>query len=155
MVNRSLVQVVSLPYPAPPQTTSHTFLSVFAKHGIEIRSLRVSLSPLLIRSQGTPHLEAVASKSQAGHLASAEDKRRLLMECFHTYRKVNADPPLPSPLLTLLNLCSPPQSPLLRAHPVSRAEISSSYGPMAAQAWHPTCLVQTPHSHACACTYQK
>lgn len=30
------------------------------------------------------------------------------MECFHTYRKVNADPPLPSPpLLTLLNLCSP------------------------------------------------
>jgi hypothetical protein len=78
------------------QAPSHRPLSVLAKHDIEMRSLKVSLSPPLIISHGTPHLKAVASKSQAGHLASAEDKGRLLMECFHTYRKVNTSPSPPS-----------------------------------------------------------
>jgi len=79
-----------------PQTPSRRLLSVLAKHENEIRSLKVSLSPPLIISHGTPHLKAFASKSQAGHLARAEDKGRVLMECFHTYRKVNASLSPPS-----------------------------------------------------------
>lgn len=67
------------------------------------------------------------------------------MECFHTYRKVSANPPLLSPLLTLLNFCSPHKA--LFSEPIQFPEQKSAaatdqwqHKPDTPHAWykHPT-----------------